>query len=193
VESKRDWILSTLLRQRERENENSLISASNPVLKTLTGDILIELDPTHQSSRGVQLSKPRMTKTDNNIIVKYNKSHTKEEIIDAAEEALRKKAKEYLPQRVALLAKKYRFRYNKVYIKKNRTNWGSCSSLGNINLNIHLMRLPEELCDYVIIHELAHLIHRNHGREFHNLLDNLTDGKGRTLSSTLRKYNPVLS
>ena len=83
--------------------------------------------------------------------------------------ALRKEAKEYLPARLSWLASRYGFKYDKLAIKNNLTNWGSCSSKGNINLNLHLVRLPSALCDFVILHELCHLKHFNHGPAFHSL------------------------
>lgn len=86
---------------------------------------------------------------------------------------LRKEAKQWLPQRLESLAQKYGFSYGRVAIKNNRTNWGSCSARNNINLNLHLMRLPEHLRDYVILHELCHLRHHNHGKEFHRLLESI--------------------
>lgn len=88
-------------------------------------------------------------------------------------EALRKKAKEWLPARLALLADTYGFRYKSATIKNNRSNWGSCSSLDNINLNLRLVAVPEPLRDYVILHELCHLKHRDHGPDFHALLEKL--------------------
>ncbi len=88
-------------------------------------------------------------------------------------ETLRKRAKEWLPQRLALLASAYGFRYNSVAIKNNRSNWGSCSSLNNINLNLRLVAVPEPLRDYVLLHELCHLKHRDHGPDFHLLLEKL--------------------
>lgn len=95
-------------------------------------------------------------------------------------EALRKEAKACLPGRVQYWAERYGFTYGKVFIKHNVSNWGSCSAKGNINLNLNLMRLEEPLRDYVILHELAHLRHPNHGPEFHALLDRLCrDGLGR--------------
>ena len=72
-------------------------------------------------------------------------------------ERLRKEAKAWLPVRLAFLAERYSFSYNQVRIKNNVSNWGSCSRKGNINLNLHIMRLPEDLRDYVILHELCHL------------------------------------
>ena len=88
-------------------------------------------------------------------------------------ETLREVAKEVLPKRLRELAAKYSFEYNSVRIKHNSSNWGSCSRKGNINLNLNLVRLPDELRDYVILHELCHLRHPNHGPQFHALLESL--------------------
>ena len=91
-------------------------------------------------------------------------------------ESLRRQAKAVLPARLAELASRYGFTYNRVTIKHNATNWGSCSSKGNINLNLTIMRLPRVLQDYVLLHELCHLRHQDHGHGFHLLLEHvLTD------------------
>ena len=109
-------------------------------------------------------------------------SHQKEKFKDvnmaAPEEVeqLRKAAKAQLPQRLAELAARYEFAYNKVTIKHNATNWGSCSARNNINLNLNIVRLPKVLQDYVLLHELCHLRHHDHGHAFHLLLEHvLTD------------------
>lgn len=86
---------------------------------------------------------------------------------------LRKQAKAYLPGRLAELAAQHGFSYNQVRIKHNVSNWGSCSVKKNINLNLNLMRLPAELQDYVMLHELCHLKYMNHGKEFHALLESV--------------------
>jgi len=59
---------------------------------------------------------------------------------------------------------------NQVRIKNQKTMWGSCSSKNNINLNYLLIMAPAEVIDYVIIHELAHTIHRNHSVDFWRLV-----------------------
>ena len=102
-------------------------------------------------------------------------------------ESLRAKAKAALPPRLAVLAARYGFRYNRVTIKHNTSNWGSCSSKGNINLNLNLMRLPEDLRDYVILHELCHLRYFNHGPEFHALLESVCPDH-RAKHRALREY-----
>ena len=95
-----------------------------------------------------------------------------QEVIDQ----LRKEAKAHLPGRLAELAERYGFTYNKVTIKHNSTNWGSCSARNNINLNLNIMRLPRALQDYILLHELCHLRHHDHGHAFHLLLEHmLTD------------------
>ena len=89
---------------------------------------------------------------------------------------LRKEAKTRLPVRLAELASRYDFTYNRVTIKHNSTNWGSCSSLSNINLNLNIVSLPMVLQDYILLHELCHLRHHDHGHAFHLLLEHvLTD------------------
>ena len=88
-------------------------------------------------------------------------------------EQLRAKAKAELPSRLKELADRYGFTYNRVTIKHNSTNWGSCSARNNINLNLNLMRLPQVLRDYVLLHELCHLRHHDHSDAFHLLLEHL--------------------
>lgn len=89
-------------------------------------------------------------------------------------EELRVRAKVYLPDRTRSLAMRYGFtELNRVCVKHNLSNWGSCSRLHNVNLNLNLMRLPYPVADYVILHELCHLRHMNHGPEFHALLEDL--------------------
>ena len=96
---------------------------------------------------------------------------------------LRRRAKAELPKRLAELASRYGFVYNRVAIKHNSTNWGSCSSKNNINLNLNIVRLPSVLRDYILLHELCHLRHHDHGEGFHLLLEHvLTDNLMRLLA-----------
>ena len=88
-------------------------------------------------------------------------------------EAMRQQAKAELPLRLAQLAQKYGFTYNRVTIKHNSTNWGSCSARNNINLNLNIVRLPAPLRDYILLHELCHLRHHDHGQAFHLLLEHV--------------------
>jgi len=88
-------------------------------------------------------------------------------------ESLRARAKAELPGRLKALADRYGFHYNRLFIKHNSSNWGSCSTRGNINLNLNLMRVPEPLQDYILLHELTHLHHPDHSPAFHRELEDL--------------------
>ncbi len=97
------------------------------------------------------------------------------------------KAREKLTKRLNELAKQHGFSYNRLFLRQQRTRWGSCSAKNNINLNLKLARLPDELLDYVILHELVHTRIKNHGKKFWAELENLMEG-ARRLDRELSRY-----
>ena len=97
-------------------------------------------------------------------------------------------ARSILIERLQELAEMHDFRFNKVSIRNQKTKWGSCSARNNISLNMNLARLPEELRDYVILHELVHTRIKNHNREFWALLDEFVGGRAKDFSRTLKAY-----
>lgn len=103
--------------------------------------------------------------------------------------ALCHRANEYLPNRLAMLAERFSFNYRQVAIRILRSKWGSCTSDNRISLSIFLMKLPEELIDFVLIHELCHTIHHNHSKEFHALVNSCTQGRERELHKALKGYS----
>ncbi len=195
---KRDWVISTVARQRMKIAEAEDSGKAVPLLRdgsvvnTLLSEIIFarEADTAsirvHQHTETVEdvkstgriflsLSRPVFRKT-----LTYPGSLPDEGTpeLDAVlrkvlVEVMRSEAKLVLPKRLAFFASRYGFRYGKVTVKHNSSNWGSCSGKGNINLNLNLVRLPEPLCDYVLLHELAHLSFRDHGKRFHALLEKL--------------------
>jgi len=91
-------------------------------------------------------------------------------------ETYRIEAKQYLPNRVALLADCFGFRFDRVFIKNLKSRWGSCSVWNNINLNLQLMRFDDGVIDYIILHELLHTRIKNHSREFWTALEKICPG-----------------
>jgi len=118
---------------------------------------------------------------------KINDAEVQNEIRKAIELAWRNEAKEYLPERVKELAVKHNFVYKKVSVKNSKTRWGSCSFDNNINLSLHLMRLPNYLVDYVILHELVHTKIKNHSKDFWQLLD-IVSGNAKKLDREVKDY-----
>jgi len=64
----------------------------------------------------------------------------------------------------------YNLKWNKIFIKNQKTRWGSCSKQGNINFNYRIIFLPQKMADYIIVHELCHLQEFNHSADFWNLV-----------------------
>ena len=83
------------------------------------------------------------------------------------------KFKEVAVPRLFYFAEKHNLQVNQVRIKEQKTLWGSCSSRNNINLNFLLIMAPLKVIDYVIIHELAHTIHKNHSVNFWNAVEEI--------------------
>lgn len=100
-------------------------------------------------------------------------------------------ARNILLERVEALATRHGFTYNKVFVRNQKTRWGSCSGRNNINLNMHLIRLPAELMDYTILHELVHTRIKDHGPRFWKELGRYIDNP-RQVDQQLNQYSPML-
>jgi len=62
---------------------------------------------------------------------------------------------------------------NRVLIKEQKSRWGSCSSKGNLNFNWRLSMAPPEVIEYIVVHEMCHLVHMNHSKEFWTLVESM--------------------
>jgi len=104
--------------------------------------------------------------------------------------ALQMEAIKYLTPMTGKLAKQFGFNFVQVSFRNNKSRWGSCSPDNRISLNIHLMRLPERLQEYIVLHELCHTVHKHHQKSFWQLLDKITGGRARELDRELNGYSP---
>lgn len=184
LKEKESWIISNLQKLEEKEQRLTIFDESTN-FKTRSFALSIA---SHQ------MSKVRLELTKGVLKVSYPQgeevSHPKiqEAIRYGIEEALRLEAKAFLPGRLAFLAKQHNIRFNNVTVKNLKSRWGSCSGRNNINLNLHLMRLPDELIDYVLLHELCHVHEKNHGPHFWARLDMMCKGKAKVLDKRMKDY-----
>jgi predicted metal-dependent hydrolase len=112
----------------------------------------------------------------------------KEKIQKAYDAFYKEMAKSYLTQRAEFFAQKMGLSYSELRFRKMKSRWGSCSSQKKITLNTALMKVDKALIDYVVVHELAHLVHMNHSKAFHALVaEYLSDAKARR--SALKKIS----
>lgn len=86
------------------------------------------------------------------------------------DQRFRKAAKEYFPKRVAYYHSLTGGNYTKITVRDQKTRWGSCSSNGTLSFNYRLMYAPPRILDYVVVHELCHLTHMNHSKEFWSMV-----------------------
>lgn len=121
---------------------------------------------------------------------RFNGSDIQEWLRKVIRNTMAKAARAVLPQRLEALARKHGFSYSRCTLRDVHTRWGSCSSRGSINLSIYLMMLPDELVDYVILHELCHTVEMNHSNRFWALMDKVTaPARAKALRARLKGYS----
>ncbi len=118
-------------------------------------------------------------------------SENQDVVRKAVRKALNEQAMAYLPRRLQYLANIGDFSYSSVRYGNAKGRWGSCSSQGVISLNVALMRLPKELIDYVLIHELSHTKHLNHSVHFWSLVETYYPDY-KLARKELKSYSPYL-
>ena len=97
---------------------------------------------------------------------------------------------EHLYQRLIFLAQKFNFGFNRITFRIQKTRWGSCSHKNNLNLNVKLIKLPQELQDYVILHELVHTKVKNHSPLFWQEMEKALP-EAKKLNKELSKYKLI--
>lgn len=83
---------------------------------------------------------------------------------------LKVEAKKLVLKKLKHFNQSYNFDYKKIFIRDQKTRWGSCSKGGNLNFNYKIAALPEKMADYIIVHELCHLAEFNHSKNFWDLV-----------------------
>jgi len=202
VNFKRDWI-DQILNQKaawitDKMNELSKL-AGCPVPRSFTdGDIFYYLGDRYNLQVNIFKGRtlhPVLIK-ENNIRVAVKPGLSEIERAKAVRQALVEwysgQAKPIIIKKVDVFSHKLGVKPARVKIKEQKSRWGSCSGKGNINLNWKIIMAPPGVIDYVIVHELCHLIKLDHSPEFWRLVESvLPDWEKRR--RWLKEYGPVLN
>jgi predicted metal-dependent hydrolase len=183
VREKKNWITKHIAKMKELEAMQTKFDESS---NFSTRHFKLHLKKEQRSGISIRVSNGKINVFYPTVINAHSKA-VQEAIREGIERALRVEAKQYLPGKVKQLSEKYGFKFNKLTLKNIKSRWGSCSRQNNINLSIHLMRLPDHLIDYVILHELVHTVHHNHSAEFWKKLNDII-GDSKILEKEFKKY-----
>ena len=113
--------------------------------------------------------------------------HKKETLTFDEENYYKQEAKIFLPELVDEYANKMSLFPSSLTFRKNKSRWGSCSYNNRISLNTRLMKFPLDVIIYVIIHELAHIKHKNHSKDFWNEVEKYCINY-KSLNQKLKEY-----
>jgi predicted metal-dependent hydrolase len=158
IKSKKDWIFKKLAQQAERrkmEQEREL--NHEDIIQFLGNDIRITVIPGSNRSDRVSLEKDLLFISPNGSGKSIN---------ELVEDWYRFQAKLLINEKVELFSKEMGLEYKGFGIRGQKTRWGSCSRKRILSFNWKLMKAPETIIDYVVIHELAHIKEMNHSSKF---------------------------
>ena len=159
VKSKTGWII----RQREKVLEQQ---KNNPQKRYVTGERFSYLGRDYELEVRISDGRAGMVGILENKIVVFSKVVSEEVVEKILISWYVEQAKIWIPKRVRHFAGQMGERYKNITIKNQKKRWGSCSSDRNLNFNWRLMMMPEEIIDYVVVHELCHLKQMNHSKAF---------------------------
>lgn len=159
--SQREWILANREKIKQSEHKAGLAFGPGSEIATKYHVLKIVLTGDAQPSYKLDGKEVRLCIPD-----RISEERIAPLVKNFLTEIYRWEARMYLPGRIRELARQYGFVYGGLSLRNNRSNWGSCSHENNISLNIKLMKLPDDVIDYVILHELCHTVEKNHSDQF---------------------------
>ena len=173
-----------ILRQRQKFNEKSTIFTEDSLIKTK----LYTIHFLRGDNKNIEINGNAVYLT----LTDFDSDQSRTIIENVLVKVYRTEAKQILPGRLKELAVKHGFRYNNVTVRNNRSNWGSCSSKNNISLNLHMMKLPYHLIDYILLHELVHTEIKNHSQRFWDRLNQITGFNARQMAKQVKQYSTYI-
>jgi len=165
----KEWVIKRLKESPEKFSKKSLKEYKmGDNLKVGNDEYLLNIEYEERKSSRVMILEDKIYLK---ISSELPKSEQQKHISNLISKAVASKKFSKIKEKVHLLnAKHFNREVRNVLLKHNQSNWGSCSKQGNINLSTRLLFAPEDVIDYVCIHELAHLIEMNHSKNFWELV-----------------------
>jgi predicted metal-dependent hydrolase len=164
IADKKDWIYERLEK----------LSQERPVIKLENGAHLSCMGRTVELQIiNTQIATIKVFIEPSKILVFINKNETKTALKAAISKALKKEFKTQITKIIQAININKNFKYNRIAIKDNRSNWGSCSTKGNLNFNWRLIFAPLDIIEYVAVHELCHLTEHNHSAAYWSLVESI--------------------
>ncbi len=198
VTSKNNWIFKILDKISKTENKIKVIDENTGYQTDHYKIKIVRLENIHRVSLYRDTKIIDFTESNFNITLNFpadidiTKENSQKTISNVLEQFFRIEAKRTIPKKVAFYEDKFGIKSSKITIRNTKTRWGSCSSKNSLNFSLHIMRLPERLMNYLVLHELAHITFKNHQKEFWNLLDMYCDGEARILDKELKNYSTTI-
>ncbi len=112
--------------------------------------------------------------------------------VEALEKFYKDKTKEIVLNEIEQISKEMDLKPNKISFRKTKRRWGSCNHKNEISFTISLAQLPLECIQYIIVHELSHIKHKNHKREFYKTIETYLPNF-KKLESMLKNYSPSIT
>lgn len=177
--SKRSWLVAQLAKQPTIQFANGMLVGKTRHLRMVSDDRV----------------RTQTRVTTDEVVVTY--SNRLEENSDAVQQAaakacrraLKDEAEKSIPQKLEDLARQHGLKFKALQIRHLKSRWGSCDQSKRIKISYFIVGLPDELIDYVLLHELAHTRHLNHGADFWHLMTEL-DPTIKIHRKQLREFSP---
>lgn len=174
------WTINSFLKKHTNWIEKQLKKIEKqrklrPEFNYRTGDVFyyfgepitLEVKPSDRKRPTIKIRENQMLI---NLHRNINKSDGVTTVKKTIEQFYRKKAEEVIHDRLQFFNEHYDFKYNRVTLRNQKSRWGSCSRLNNLNFNWRLIMAPIEVIDYVIVHEMCHLKEMNHSPRYWRLV-----------------------
>ncbi len=146
-------------------------------IKIETGEFITILEKKYKliikNNKQNENIKIKINKDKKYITLYLNKNFSRKQIIEKLKLYLREFARDIITQRVNEICKQENIVYNRISIREQKSRWGSCSNKGNLNFNWKIILAPKNIFNYILTHEIAHLIEHNHSKDFWNIVEKI--------------------